>query len=226
MRQLRLPLAVLDEGQLAAGEADARRRAGRGSARARRGNGGCGGRGSRGRACRLSCLKNSERSAILNERIVERMPQSGASLKYEPAPAAGREPTKGTTMTISEFSIGTSGIRRLRARPARHHRPGPARLGRRDRGAHQARRDRLVRRLEARGRPADQAARGRGQAHQAQPRVAAEQLPRPHRPERRRPRRGPHVHLLDLRGGRRAHEQLARPARDARRAHSTSSTAR
>ena len=36
-------------------------------------------------------------------------------------------------------------------------------------------------------------------------------------PKRRRPRRGPHLHLLAARGGRRPHEQLARPGRDARR---------
>ncbi len=58
----------------------------------------------------------------------------------------------------------------------------------------------------------------RGQADPAEPGVAARPLPRPHRPERRRPRRGPHLHLLRARGGRRPHEQLARPGRDARRA--------
>ena len=99
-------------------------------------------------------------------------------------------------MTISEFSIGHLRLRGFRARAARHHRPRTARLGRRDRRPHQARRDRLVRRLEARGRPAHQAARRRGQAHQAEPRVAPEQLPGAHRPARRRARRVPHLHLL------------------------------
>ena len=47
---------------------------------------------------------------------------------------------------------------------------------------------------------------------------APEQLLGALRPGRRRPRRGPHVHLLGHRGGRRAQQQLARPRRDARRA--------
>ena len=38
----------------------------------------------------------------------------------------------------------------------------------------------------------------------------------PLRPRRRRPRRGPHLHLLRARGGRRPDQQLARPGRDAR----------
>ena len=193
-----------------------RRRAGRGSARARRGSGGCGGRGSRDLACRLSSLKDSERSPILNGRN-RRMDAANWRI-LEVRTRSGRR--SGTHERDDDDDLRVLDrnlrIRRLRARTARHHRYRPASLGHRDRGAHQARRDRLVRRLEARGRPPDQAARGGGQAHQAQPRVAAEQLPRPHRPERRRPGRGPHVHLLDLRGGRRADQQLARPARDAR----------
>ena len=45
-------------------------------------------------------------------------------------------------------------------------------------------------------------------------REAPEQLPRPLRSERRRARRGPHVHLLARRGGRRPDQQLGRPRRD------------
>ena len=49
-------------------------------------------------------------------------------------------------------------------------------------------------------------------------RQAPELLPRAVRPGRRRARRGPDVHLLAVRGGRRADEPLARPGRDARAA--------
>ena len=41
-----------------------------------------------------------------------------------------------------------------------------------------------------------------------------EQLPRPFRPERRRPGGGPHVHLLEDQGRRRSDEQLDGPGRD------------
>ena len=41
-------------------------------------------------------------------------------------------------------------------------------------------------------------------------------LPRPLEPRRRGPRRGPHLHLLAARRGRRPHQQLAGPGRDAR----------
>ena len=60
------------------------------------------------------------------------------------------------------------------------------------------------------------AARRRRHVHAPQRGEAAELLPRPLGPERRRPRRGPHLHLLGARGGRRPDEQLGRPRRDAR----------
>ena len=52
----------------------------------------------------------------------------------------------------------------------------------------------------------------------ARPGQAAEQLLGPLRSRRRRPRRGPHVHLLGRRARRRPDQQLARARRDARRA--------
>ena len=54
----------------------------------------------------------------------------------------------------------------------------------------------LVRRLRRGVRPAVPAARRRRHLHQARRRQAPEQLLGPLRPGRRRPRRGPHVHLL------------------------------
>ena len=54
---------------------------------------------------------------------------------------------------------------------------------------------------------------------------APELLPRPLRPRRRRPRRGPHLHLLRARGGRRPDQQLDGARRDARDARTSCSTA-
>ena len=62
-----------------------------------------------------------------------------------------------------------------------------------------ARRGPLVRRLRRRARAALQAARRRGHVRRARPGEAARLLLGALRPERRRPGRGPHVHLLDER---------------------------
>ena len=88
----------------------------------------------------------------------------------------------------------------------------------RDRRPHQARPDRLVRRLARRARrPAARAGRGR-HPHPAQPRAPPLQLPGAQRPRRRRPRRGrAPSSARERRRGRRPHQQLARPGRDARR---------
>ncbi len=77
----------------------------------------------------------------------------------------------------------------------------------------------LGRRLPRRERRAAARDGRRGQAHQAQPRVAARLVPRPLAPERRRPHRGAHLHRLGARGGRRPDEQLGRPRRDPRDDH-------
>ena len=60
----------------------------------------------------------------------------------------------------------------------------------------------------------------------ARRRQAPQQLLGPLRPGRRRPGRGPHVHLLGNRRARRAEQQLARPRRDARRDARRCTTAR
>ncbi len=73
----------------------------------------------------------------------------------------------------------------------------------------------LGRRLARRERLAAARPRRRGQAHQAQSRVASRLLPRPLAPQRRRPHRGTHVHRLRARRGRRSHQQLGGPRRDA-----------
>ena len=62
-----------------------------------------------------------------------------------------------------------------------------------------------------------QAPRRRRHVHQARRGQAAEQLLGAQRSGRRRPRRGPHLHLLDRSSRRRPQQQLARPGRDARR---------
>ncbi len=103
-------------------------------------------------------------------------------------------------------------------RPGRRH-GRTRRLGRRDRRAHPARARPLGRRLARRERRAAARDGRRGQAHQAQPRVAAGLVPRPLAPERRRPHRGAHVHRLGARRGRRAHQQLGRARRDPRHDH-------
>ena len=82
-----------------------------------------------------------------------------------------------------------------------------------------ARRSPLVRRVRGGVRRAVPAPRRQRHVHRARPGQAAEQLLRPQRSRRRRPGRGPHLHLQRARGRRRPDEQLARPRRDARRAH-------
>ena len=93
-----------------------------------------------------------------------------------------------------------------------------AALGGRVGGGPPARRRLLVRRLRRGVRAPVPAARRRRHLHQARRGQAPEQLLGPLRPGRRRPRRGPHLHLLRERGRRRPDQQLARPGRDARRA--------
>ena len=62
-------------------------------------------------------------------------------------------------------------------------------------------------------------AAGRGRhVHRARPGQAARLVLGPLRPERRRPGRGPHLHLLRARGRRRPHQQLEGPRRDAHQA--------
>ena len=59
---------------------------------------------------------------------------------------------------------------------------------------------------------------GRGRHVPAPERASAPQLlPRPVRPQRRGPRRGPHLHLQQAQGRRRPDQQLGRARRDARR---------
>ena len=74
--------------------------------------------------------------------------------------------------------------------------------------------DPLGRRVRRGVGPADDPARRRRHLHPAQPRQEAEQLLRGLRPQRRRPGRGPHLHLLRGREGRRLHEQLEVAGRD------------
>ncbi len=111
-----------------------------------------------------------------------------------------------------------------RARLCRH---APDRLGGRDRGADRGPRRPLVRRQPGRVRPPLRAAGRRRHLQAPEPRAAAEQLPRLQRPERRRPRRGPHLHLLGAQrtparpttGWRRPRcARCCRPARTASRA--------
>ena len=79
-----------------------------------------------------------------------------------------------------------------------------------------------TRSIGATGRPRSTTASARSSSTPARSaavgRQAPEQLPRLVRSQRRRARRGPHVHLLRARGRRRPDQQLARPGRDARRA--------
>ena len=63
-----------------------------------------------------------------------------------------------------------------------------------------------------------------GHVRQAERGEAAEQLPRPLRSRRRRPRRGSHVRLQPRQDRRRPDQQLGRPARDARDARAACST--
>ena len=112
----------------------------------------------------------------------------------------------------------SAGGRAARVRGHYSHEERPShRLGRGDRRADQAGRDLLVRRLGRGVRPALPGARRR--------RARSASCPTPSArtrylalvgPRRRRARRGPHLHLLRARGGRRPDQQLARPRRDAR----------
>ncbi len=115
----------------------------------------------------------------------------------------------------------------------RHARPGACpprqadRLGRRDGRADRGQGRLLVRRQRRRVRAPARAALRRRHLHQARPGAAAAQLPRAQQPERRRPGRGPHLHLLRARGGRRPDQQLeVRPPRCARCCRPASPTAR
>ena len=166
-RELRLALAVLDEGELAAGEADrvaqlVERQA---ALAAEVADAVAEGRevGSAG----FHRLRIAKDHTILNVdfgrtdaaiwRILEVRTRSGRR-------SGTHERDDDDDLRVLDRNLR---LRRIRARAARHHRPRPARLGRRDRGADQARRDRLVRRIQARGRPPHQAARGRGQARRS-----------------------------------------------------------
>ncbi|MCK7493302.1 MAG: hypothetical protein MZW92_19215 [Comamonadaceae bacterium] len=95
----------------------------------------------------------------------------------------------------------------------------PGGLGGRDRRADRGRRRLLVRRLARQeyDRLCEQLVRRRHDAA-PEPRAAPEQLPGPQRPERRRARRGPHLHLQRAAGGRRPDQQLDGAGRDARAA--------
>ena len=99
-------------------------------------------------------------------------------------------------------------------------------LGGRRREAVSPRRRRLVRRLRRRARASDPGGGPRRGAPAPRPAEAAGLLPPPERPERRRPHRAPHLHLLPRQGRRRPHQQLdgagrgLRPAREGpRRLH-------
>ena len=92
--------------------------------------------------------------------------------------------------------------------------------------ADRARRGPLVRRLGGGVRPPLPGAGRQGHVREALRRQAAQLLPGALRPRRRRPGRGPHLHLLREGGRRRPHQQLARSRRDARGPRASSSGAR
>ena len=224
----RLPFSM--RRQLAARDADRARRAGRGSARARRGNGGCGGRGSRvpgvSAFIRLRIAKESQ---FLTGEMAEWMPQYWRIVEDEHRSDSQVEEDPWHLPTIvTDLRVPDRNPRRPTpsgARPARHRRRWP-RLRAwvdRDRGAHPARpRSHWVDGSTRRERRAAARDGRRGQAHQAQPRVAPGQLPRPHRTRATSPAsRTARSSASERRGGRRPDEQLARPARDARRRSST-----
>ena len=83
----------------------------------------------------------------------------------------------------------------------------------------------LVRRLRRGVRAPAYADGRRRHVHPAQPEKRPELLPGALRPRRRRPRRGPHLHLLRARGGRRPDQQLGRAGRDEGDAAAACSTA-
>ena len=95
--------------------------------------------------------------------------------------------------------------------------PEADRLGGGVRRADRAGVDPLVRRLGGGVRPPLPGAGRQRHLREALGREAAEFLPGPLRPGRRRQGRGPNLHLLGARGRRRADQQLARSGRDARR---------
>ena len=99
-------------------------------------------------------------------------------------------------------------------RRADHQRKAP-RLGRGDRRSDPARRHPLVRRLGRGVRLPRPDPDRRRDLRAPLRRQAPELLPGPLRPRRRRPGRGPHLHLLRARGGRRPDQQLARAGGDA-----------
>ena len=131
-----------------------------------------------------------------------------ADIFTRPAPQAGPP-----TQPRHRPAFGQSPGHRRRG----HGRPG--RVGRRDRRADPARPHPLGRRLARRERRAAARDGRRGQAHQAQPRVAPGLLPRPLAPERCRSHRGAHLHRVRARRGRRSDEQLGRARRDPRDDH-------
>ena len=92
--------------------------------------------------------------------------------------------------------------------------PTPAGLGRRGRRADHPGPDRLVRRLRRGMDPAHRRARRRRHAGPARPGQAAQLVLGPHRPRRRRPGRGAHLHLLGRPGRRRPDQQLDGAGRD------------
>ena len=95
-----------------------------------------------------------------------------------------------------------------------HDPPAAQRLGGRGRRADPAGPGRLVRRLGRGVGAAHPGAGRRRDADQARRGDQAQLVPGPHRPRRRRPGRGAHLHLLGGRGRRRRDQQLGRPGRD------------
>ncbi len=92
---------------------------------------------------------------------------------------------------------------------------GPV-VDRRNDRHHKAGQDRLDHRRRGTARGAARAGCQGGHPHQAQPGQAPGLLSPPHRPRRRRPRGGPHLHLLRKGRGRRPHQPLGRPQGDVR----------
>ena len=207
MRGSRLPFSM-SESWLAR-DARPARRARRASGRAACGSAGCGARAWRRRrspasAGSCSSLHDSERIAILSTEFREHEAPIPAGCWIQTPTSSDRRgpsnvhrralPSPTSTNPASGLAALRAWVDDIAALTA-------------------ARRGRVVRRFARRGRPADQAAGRRGQAHPAEPGVAPQQLPRAHRPGRRRPRRGPHLHLLRGRSGCRPDQQLARARR-------------
>ena len=91
-------------------------------------------------------------------------------------------------------------------------------MGGEDGRADQARGHPLGGRLAGRVRRPVRPDGGKRHLHQAERGAVAGLLLRPLRRQRRRPRGGPHLHLLALEGRRRPHQQLGKPVRDAQEA--------